>query len=327
MNTTGIVGQSQLLRMMDSILSGGRIAHAYIFAGPRGAGKNTLSSLFVKAMLCRTPGDKPCHACKPCKQFDSGNHPDVSRIRRPEDKKIIPVDLIRAMREDIIIKPFQNGKKIVFIDEADKMTEEAQNALLKTLEEPPAHACIILLAENTNALLPTILSRCQLFKVRSLPVQDAAKIVMQRLNLPAQEARVYAALARGIPGIALELAGDDEFREQRDRLLAGLESSGIPGLLELAPVFAQRRESVFSLLDMMELWFRDLLVLKETGDESLVVNADKLGLLRRQSGRYTSKGLMDMIHSVERCVRSLNNYGNFELAIDNMLIGFKEGVH
>ncbi|HOB19782.1 MAG TPA: DNA polymerase III subunit delta' [Candidatus Atribacteria bacterium] len=327
MNTSGIVGQSQLLRMMDSILSGGRIAHAYIFAGPRGAGKKTLSSLFVKAMLCRTPGDKPCHACKTCRQYDSGNHPDVSRISRPEDKQIIPVDLIRAMRDDIIVKPFQNGKKIFFIYEADRMTEQAQNALLKTLEEPPDHACIILLTENMNALLPTILSRCQIFRISSLPVRDAAQIVMQRLGLPAQEARVYAALARGIPGLALELAGDGDFREQRNRLLAGLDSAGLSGLLELGPVFAQRRESVFNLLDMVELWFRDLLVMKETGDESLVVNADKVDLLRRQTMRFTSKGLMDIIQSIERCARSLNNYGNFELAIDNMLLGFKEGVH
>jgi DNA polymerase-3 subunit delta' len=326
MNTNNIIGQSLLIDKMNLILTSGQIVHAYLFTGPAGAGKKTMSSLFAQALICQGTGDRPCNTCHTCRQFLAGSHPDVLWVRRPEDKTSIGVDQIRDMQAEIKVKPFQAGRRICFIESAQLMTEGAQNALLKTLEEPPPYTIIFLLADNTNALKSTILSRCQTIRIGSISRENTAQILVNRLKLSKDEAMTYAALSQGIPGKALALAQDQAFRDNRDRLTAGVSLTGDAKILELFDVFQDNRDTADDLLDILVLWFRDLLVLVETGKTDLIINMDKISLLHEQAPLFTSRDLKDMIETVEQSRKIIKSYGNYQLAIENMFLNFQRGA-
>ena len=158
MNSNHIIGQSTLIKGLKAIVDSGRVVHSYIFTGPEGVGKKTISDFFAKMLLC-TDQDKPCNQCKSCRQFESGNQPDLIRLK--SEKGVIRVDAIRDLRKDIGIKPYQGSRKVYIIEDGETMNQHAQNAFLKTLEEPPEHAVIMILANNLTGLFPTIISRCQ----------------------------------------------------------------------------------------------------------------------------------------------------------------------
>lgn len=326
MNTIKIVGQSLLIDKIKMIISSGQIVHAYLFTGPAGAGKKTLSSFFAQTLICQGKGDELCNTCHTCRQFLAGTHPDVLWIRRPEGKTGIGVDQIRNMQSEIKVKPFQSGRRICFIENAQLMTEGAQNALLKTLEEPPPYTVIFLLADNTNALKPTILSRCQTIRVGSISREDTARILIERLKLSRDQAMTYAALSQGIPGKALALAQNEDFRGIRDRLTARVSLVGDVKILEEYDVFQDSRDMIDDLLDILVLWFRDMLIFLETEKTDLIINMDKISLLKEQAPLFTSRDLKDMIDKVEETRKIIKSHGNYQLAIENMLLNFKRGA-
>jgi len=326
MNTGNIVGQSPLIAVMERILASGRIVHAYLFTGPAGAGKKTMSSLFAQALLCNDKVNKPCNTCKPCRQFVSGNHPDVFWIRRMENKTGIVVDQIRDLQAAIKVKTYQAGKRICFIDDAHLLTQQAQNAFLKTLEEPPSDTLFFLLAENTNTLLPTIISRCQIFRVRNLSKEDIIEILRRRLSIDRKDASVIAVLSQGNPGKALALANDDTFCQIRETLIKGMSLAGSVKILDLYEIFADNRDRVEDLFNILQLWIRDLLIIKETGEWSLVANQDQSALLKRQVSSFTSAALKDMIESIEGSRIMLKRNSNYQVTIENMLLNFQGGA-
>ena len=154
-----------------------RVVHAYLFAGPAGTGKRTLADICARALLCSGQGEKPCDVCPSCKQFLSGNHPDVIRVK-PE--KSIGVESVRETIDALAVHPYESGRHVVLIDEADKMTPQAQNALLKTLETPPGDAVFFLMTDQMTTLLPTIISRCRIVRFSLLEEADAVRVLMSQ---------------------------------------------------------------------------------------------------------------------------------------------------
>lgn len=329
MNTNHIIGQLPLIAGMEQILIGGRIVHAYLFEGAAGSGKKTMSSLLAQALLCNKPDaeDKPCRKCIPCRQFENDNHPDVLRIRRLKDKTAITVDQIREMQSEIKVKPYQAGKRICFIEDAHLMNEQAQNALLKTLEEPPSHTLFFLLSNNLSSLKPTILSRCQLFRIAGLSRDDIALLLNKRLSIRNEEASTYAALSQGNPGKALALAEDEEFRDLRSQLINGMSRAGeVSMVLELIGPFMKYKERADDMLDILELWLRDILVLHETDDFNLIINKDQTAMLQKQASHFTGEVLQDMIKSIEQARKRLKSNTNYQLTIEAMLSHFQGGA-
>ncbi|HHT66418.1 MAG: DNA polymerase III subunit delta' [Caldicoprobacterales bacterium] len=326
MNTRDLIGQSPLIAAMERILASGRVVHAYLFTGPAGAGKKTMSSLLAQALLCTSQGSRPCSLCSTCRQFEGGSHPDVFWIRRPEGKTGISVGQIRDLQAAIKVKPYQAGKRVCFIDNAHLMTQQAQNALLKTLEEPPSHTLFFLLAESTSALLPTILSRCQTFRIGALPQQMIIEILHRRLSISQEDAGMIAALSQGNPGKALALAEDEAFRSSREILLRSMSQAGSVRILDAYEVFADNRHRVEDLFHILQLWIRDLLVLKETGEWGLVINLDQAALLKKQVSYFTSEALKDMIEKIEDSRKMLKSNSNYQPTIENMLLSFQGGT-
>ena len=163
-----VVGHKDIINYIRSAVTENKVSHAYILNGERGSGKKMLASLFATTLLCEKQGPDPCNECHSCRQAESGNHPDIIRVTHEKPNTISVEDIRRQVNEDIQIRPYQGPYKIYIIAEADLMTVQAQNALLKTIEEPPAYAVIFLLTENAEALLPTITSRCVMLKLRNI---------------------------------------------------------------------------------------------------------------------------------------------------------------
>jgi len=326
MNTHQYIGQSSLVKHLDSIISSGRIVHAYLFTGPQGAGKKTWSSLLARALLCEDTGDKPCGCCPSCRQALSGNNPDITVIGPQEGRTGILVDQIRELQGDIIIKPYKSKRKIYIIDRAHTMNDQAQNALLKTLEEPPAYAHIMLLADNVNSLKPTILSRCQLLRVERMSREDVAAIIMQHHTLSHGEAMAYAALSQGVPGRGLALAAGSDLKDKRDQMHKLLQRMNAAELTELWSIFKDVREMADDLLDILQLWFRDILVFKETGEAGMVANMDKITCFKAQACLFTIPVLQDIIEVIEKSRRILRSNGNYQLTIENMLLRIQGGL-
>ena len=245
-----IIGQNAIIDHLQNALRTGSISHAYMISGDAGSGRGTIASIFAAAMQCGdlqeeqygdrqeepggTAGDRsqgsgmgaparirprllePCGKCLSCIQAQSGNQPDIITVTHAKPNSI-SVDEIRRMRADLQIKPYAGPHKIYIIPDAEKLTIPAQNALLKTLEEPPEYAVILLIADGTSAFLPTILSRCVILQTRAVEEAQIADFLQRQKSLPPDQARVLARFAGGNPGKSLQLVDDREFLELRDK--------------------------------------------------------------------------------------------------------------
>ena len=242
----------QLMRSAQA----GRIVHALLFSGPRGTGKKSMAEIFARAVLCEDE-NKPCDLCPACKKCLNGSHPDV-HVVAPE-KNTIKVDQIRDLIETLSLASYEGGKKIAIIQRADCMNESAQNALLKTLENPTGDTLFFLLTEAPGALLPTIVSRCLQLRFSCLGTQECARVLKAR-GVEMERAGLLAALAQGSVGRALEIDADEQYLPLRDKVVDALE--GIRGPADVARAVGAigdvkgREEAV---LEIMELWARDLM--------------------------------------------------------------------
>lgn len=214
-----IIGHEQIIEHFRSALKNHQVSHAYILNGENGSGKNMLAKAFAKALVCEAGYGDSCNMCRACHQFDSGNHPDVKWITH-EKANSIGVDEVREqINNDIVIKPYSSKYKVYIIDEAEKMTVQAQNALLKTIEEPPEYAVILFLTNTLDVLLQTVRSRCIIMNLRSVDTKLIQQYLMQKYQLPDYQARVCAAYAQGNVGKAIMMATSEHFREMQDFLL------------------------------------------------------------------------------------------------------------
>ena len=221
---SAIIGEDALISKMKAVAKSGNVAHSYLITGDRRSGKTTLARCFAKALQCEGEGDKPCGNCLSCMQADAGNHPDIIELQR-EKPEIIGIDDIRkGLNDDIVVRPYRSERKVYIIDDADQMTVNAQNALLKTLEEPPAYAVILLTATSAETLLPTILSRLVLLPVRPVADGTIKRYLMRNLEIPDYKAEAYVAFARGSLGRAADLVTNQVFEERKNEAVELLKN-------------------------------------------------------------------------------------------------------
>ena len=235
----GILGHDQIADQFRHILAEGRLASSFVFLGPEGVGKRTFAVKLAQALLCQeaTPTAlEPCGRCESCRLMESGAHPDLSLVGLPAGKTKLPVDLFLGDRDhrnqeglchDIAMRPLLGQRRVAIIDDADYLTTESSNCLLKTLEEPPSGAVLVLVATNRNRLLPTILSRTQVMRFSELSAEQILIILQSEFaDMPAEEAQALAEQCRGSVQRALELANSG-LGELRGRLLAQLMPSHV----------------------------------------------------------------------------------------------------
>lgn len=319
-----IRGNTPLVEQLRRSAASGRSSHAYLFLGGAGAGKRLIANTFAKALQCE--GEKrPCDSCKSCHAFNHGNHPDVIYFQPLKNGKTYTIEDVREqLLETVDLKPFQYEKKIYIIEKADTLNIQSQNALLKTLEEPPAHAVFLLLAERAEAFLPTILSRVVVMKIRPLSAETIADYLMQAGHL-AEESHILSAYAQGRIGQALELVEDEGFREMRQDILGKLEV--LPSMSEgdayLLAKDLEGYKNDLRFLDIMELWYRDLLTAKSLREEGYLIQRDKKDAIFR-AAKEPAALLAKKAAAVRTARMRLAQNVNFRLTMEVMLMDLKE---
>ena len=317
-----IRGNTPLVEQLRRSAASGRSSHAYLFLGGAGAGKRLIANTFAKALQ----GEKrPCDSCKSCHAFNHGNHPDVIYFQPLKNGKTYTIEDVREqLLETVDLKPFQYEKKIYIIEKADTLNIQSQNALLKTLEEPPAHAVFLLLAERAEAFLPTILSRVVVMKIRPLSAETIADYLMQAGHL-AEESHILSAYAQGRIGQALELVEDEGFREMRQDILGKLEV--LPSMSEgdayLLAKDLEGYKNDLRFLDIMELWYRDLLTAKSLREEGYLIQRDKKDAIFR-AAKEPAALLAKKAAAVRTARMRLAQNANFRLTMEVMLMDLKE---
>ena len=318
-----IIGQASIKEHIKKSLQTGKISHAYIFYGEKGSGKKTLADLFARALQCEAGGEEPCNQCTSCKQALNHNQPDIVYVQH-EKPNIIGVDEIRQqVNNDVAIKPYSSERKIYIIDEAEKMNVQAQNALLKTLEEPPAYATIMLLTTNLEALLQTIRSRCVTLTMKPVLDVELQKYLMREEQVPDYKAGICAAFARGNVGRAKELIASEEFEELKEEtlnLVQHISEKTLSDLAAFAKGKAEKGSNTEGFLELLQMWYRDVLLYKSTGDSQYLIFSEEQQHIKKMAAKSTYEGLNRKLNSIEEARTRLKANVNPELTLEWLLL-------
>lgn len=322
-----VVGHKDILKYISSAVENNRVSHAYILNGERGSGKKMLANLFAMTLLCETGDNEPCGKCHSCKQAESGNHPDIIRVTHEKPNRISVDDIRTQVNNTVDIKPYQGPYKVYIIPQADMMTPQAQNAILKTIEEPPSYAVFLLLTENAETLLPTINSRCVMLKLRNIKDTLIKKYLMENLEIPDYKADMCTAFAQGNMGRAIMLANSDHFNEIREEAVQLLKHISEMELNEI--VAAVKNISVYKLeitdyLDIIMIWYRDVLLYKATKEIDKVVFKDQLQSIKEQARKSSYEGIELILESLEKAKARLKANVNFDLVMELLFLTIKE---
>ena len=305
-----ILGHEQIKEHFKNAVETGKVSHAYILSGEAGMGRKSLANAFALSLLCEKGKPEPCMQCHACRQVLSGNHPDLIYVTH-EKPASIGVDEIREqINNTIMIRPYSSYYKIYIVDEAEKMTVQAQNALLKTIEEPPSYAVILLLTTNQDAFLPTILSRCVQLKLKPLRDSVVKEYLIQSLKVEEAQAEIYAAFARGNLGKAI--------------LLKHLKDMDISELLNYIRKLKDDNLDLHDCLDFMQMWYRDILMYKTTKDINLLIFKDEFSTVKQVAALSGYEGLERILAAIDKARVRLDANVNMELVMELMLLTMKE---
>lgn len=322
-----IIGQQQIKEHLHNALSTGKVSHAYILNGEKASGKEFIARIFAQTLQCEASGTEPCGECRSCKQSQTNNQPDIIRVTHEKPGTISVDDIRTQVNNDIAIKPYSSKYKVYIINEAEKMTVQAQNALLKTLEEPPAYAVIILLVSNINALLQTILSRCVVLNMK--PVEDSLvrSYLMKELQVPDYKAEVCVAFARGNIGKAKALASSEDFdnvKAEALSLLKYIQDMEIQEIVAAIKKINEYKLEVSDYLDIIAVWYRDVLLYKATGDLNHLIFREEMGTIRKVASRSSYEGIETIIRALEQAKKRLDANVNFDLVMELLMLTIQE---
>lgn len=322
-----ILGHEMIKEHFQKAIQNDKVSHAYILAGEQGMGRKTLAKAFAMTLLCERSNQEPCMECHSCKQILSGNHPDVLWVTHEKPNSIGVDDIRTQINDTISLRPYSSAYKIYMVDEAEKMTVQAQNALLKTIEEPPSYAVIILMTTNEEIFLPTILSRCIKLNLKPLKDHVVSAYLTESLGVPESQADIYAAFARGNLGKAIHLSSSEEFKllyQEVLGLLKNIKEMDISSLLNYIKRLQEEHLDLYDCLDFMQLWYRDILMFKVTKDMNLLIFKEEYSAVSSQCRVSSYEGLETILTAIDKAKARLNANVNTELAMELMLLTMKE---
>lgn len=326
MALSDVIGNDMIVRRLKILKAADIVSHAYVFEGPDGIGKRFTAFNFAKTLFCRENDDDACEECLSCKKLNHENHQDFYYIT-PEGNSIKDMQ-IEMLQENIQKKPFSSDRTIFVIDKADSMTTRAQNRLLKTLEEPPGNITIILLAENSGNIVPTILSRCIIFKFKPIPRELVKRYIIEKHGLGEDEADVVASFSYGTIGKAEKLCTSETFKARRElcnRIAQAIlkKDKVFSNLKELSEI-SSSKEDALEMLDLLECWFRDLMIVEAGDCDQLILNLDYKPLLSEAARQYNEVNAGHVIEIIEEAKNDINMNININYSIKNMLIKAQE---
>jgi len=318
-----IVGQTSAIRSLRSSLRKGAISHAYLFFGPEGIGKKLTAFGLAKAVNCLQQVGDFCGSCDACRRIEKGIHPDFFFIE--PDGVNVKVDQLRDLQASIRYRPYLAKKKVCIIDQAERMNISSANSILKTLEEPPADTIIILVTSSLERILPTIRSRCRTVQFSPLLIRDLEHLIVEKMALPPDKARILAILADGSLGRAqsIDLATLQERREVIFDLMKHLGSSvDIEVLFNQAKKLADGKnpDDLYQFFDLWIYWYHDLWKYQISGDEKNLINTDQIETIRQQSRTLPTQQIEKNIRLIEETCAALQRNANKQLALEAMMM-------
>ena len=314
-----VIGHKEVIKRLKNALRSGRVAHAYIFSGPVSVGKELVAINFAKALNCLSNDEDSCNECIACRKIDDGNYADVMIIR-PEGTRL-KIDQMRSLKRRGAYRAMEGNYKVYIITEAEKMTAEAANSLLKTLEEPPGAMVLILLTSVYSALLHTIRSRCQSVKFSLVPLVLLREELIRRFELSDSKAKWVALRSQGKVGKALELMekdSEDADDEMSSSFLDLIRTNGE----DLLHVF-RKAESLGKMQDPFDLllsWYRDLLLIKQGCSEELLIHSDKKRDLEKMASAYSGIQIERLIRTILKTRNLVQRNVNSTLALEVMML-------
>ncbi len=327
-----IVGHEAAVELLARGARAGRVANAYLIAGPMAIGKHALSRAFAQSLNCTEP-NAPCGVCRTCRLIGDDRHPDVRTMQMPADKREIGIDQVRGLQHEASLRPYEASWKVHIIRDAEYLSEEAANALLKTLEEPPARVTVVLTASSPESMLATIVSRCLLISLHPLPLGQVETHLRDSLGVGADQARLLARLSAGHVGWAISAARDPQILESRaslvDRLITLSGGSRVERLAFGAEYGARytkdvaEREAVHAMLDLWSGWWRDVL-LTSTGCRDRVQNADRVDSLERAAGRVAPAQVRGFLQELSVASARLRQNVNPRLTLEVLALSAPE---
>lgn len=322
-----IIGHEEIIRHLKNAMETGKVSHSYIFTGELGSGKKLLATTFAMTLQCEEGGTEPCQKCDSCKKAIGKNHPDIIMVSH-EKPGTITIDEIREqVIHDVAIKPYCSPHKIYIIPEAEMMTQQAQNALLKTIEEPPEYAVIMLLTNNGDALLPTIQSRCVRLDLKVVDDNLVKKYLMEHLHVPDYQAEIDASYAQGSIGKAQEAATSEEFSRMSQNALKLLKYANKMEVYELAEEIkklSEEKHNINDYLDIFQFWFRDVLMFKATREIDNLVFKQEINFIKEQASQRSYENLEKILEAISKTKVRLRANVNFELALELLFLTIRE---
>jgi len=315
-----IIGHDRQIEHLRNAMRNGRVAHAYLFLGKEGIGKKMVALNLAKTLNCPRGNQDSCDECPSCLKVDHLHHPDVILVG-PQGQWI-RIDQIRDLQRELSHRPYEGKRRVCILTGSDRMRQEAANALLKILEEPPLHTVLILLAANVDLMLPTITSRCQRIPFNPLPLERITELIRSRLPLKKEEAHILASLADGSLGKALQMDLDFVLRMRREIIgkIIDLPSYGAEQILGLAEELATRNDDLPMLLTMIHAWYRDLLTYKERGSGAQLINIDLSHEIQKVAPGTDTPSLIHRMEVIQGALWNLDRNANRQITLEAMLL-------
>ena len=302
-----VIGQEQIKNFINQTAETGKISHAYIICGEKGSGRREIAGSFATAIKC-----------------------DPSEVVTliPEKTTSIGVeDIRRKVNNEAVIKPLKGERKVFIIPDADTMTEQAQNALLKTIEEPPAYVVIILIVENINALLPTILSRCVQLNMRPLSEAVITEYLINNVHIPDYLAESSAVFSQGNIGKAVRYATEGDFiktREEVIRLLKTLDSKKVDDFIDIIKRIREEKYNISDYLDIMILWYRDVLLYKAVKDTASVIFREETRYIMEEAKVRSYENIEACIKAIDKAKLRIRANVNIDVTLELLFLQLKE---
>lgn len=322
-----ILGHEQIIEHLQNAIKTDKVSHAYILDGPDMSGKKMIADAFSMTLECEKKGTEPCMECHSCKQALGKNQPDIIYLQHEKPNTISVDDIRSQINNDIGVKPYSSPYKVYIVDEAEKMNVQAQNALLKTIEEPPTYAVILLLTNNAEIFLPTILSRCVRLSLKAVPDEKIKAYLMENYEVPDYKADVCVAFAQGNVGKAIELAESEDFNEIKNsalQLIKRLDDIELYEMTEAVKQISNYKLQINDYFDLIMIWYRDVLLYKATADVNKLIFKEEVYEIKKEASRSSYGGIENILEALEKAKIRLNANVNFDLVIELLLLTIKE---
>ena len=327
MSFKDVLGHTKPIERLQRAIRRDKVVHSYLFWGNEGIGKKWVALQFAKALNCEEEPERgdACDRCASCRKIEHLRHPDVLLLE-PEGQTL-KVEQVRLMQRELAYRPYEGRRRVCILTAADRMAANMSNALLKTLEEPPLHTVMILLANHPRLLLPTLLSRCQTIRFNSLPASVVSSWLVERRGYPEEEARLLASLSEGSIGKAMEIREGIQGIPRKELLQdwVGVKKLAFEKIEHWAESLPSQRESLLLILEVVKTLLRDLVMVNLFKHQARLIHTDLVREMEGIASERSLSSLLGRMKALHQAILAIRGNANTALALEAMMFSWAEG--